>query len=248
MSNFLDDLLDESKANAWIQQGTPEWDQVRLGRFTSSEISRLMEPSTRDMTDDELKARPKSGKGSRTTKVEDYTKLSDGGMTYVKEKVAEIMTGQARVQGYAFPLVYGKDMEPVAAEHFEKVKGVDLQECGFFTYTNHAGGSPDRLVGDNAILEIKCPADSVNMLGHLMLTDHYDVRRDYFQYWAQCQANMLFTGRNLCHFVAFDPRMLEEKHKMAHIELPADVEFHNFIIGRIEVAVKEKLSLLKTLS
>lgn len=248
MSSFLDDLLDETKANTWIQQGTPEWDAARLGRFTSSEMSRLIEPSSRDMTEDELKARPKSGKGSRTTKIEDYERLSDGGMTYVKEKVAEIMTGQARVQGYAFPLVYGKDMEPYAAEHFEKKTGFELQECGFFTYTNHAGGSPDRLVDDHAILEIKCPADSVNMLGYLMLTDHYDVRRDYFQYWVQCQSNMLFTGRKVCYFVAYDPRMIEEKHKMAHITLPADVEFQNFIAGRITIAVREKLSLLKTLS
>lgn len=248
MSSFLDDILDESKANAWIEQGTPEWDQVRLGRFTSSELSRLMEPSKRPMTDDELKARPKSGVGSKTTQIADYGALSDGGMTYVKEKVAEVMTGQARVQGYAFPLVYGTQMEPEAAEHFEKKTGLELQECGFFTYTNHAGGSPDRLVGDSAILEIKCPVDSVNMLGYLMLTDHYDVRRDYFAYWVQCQANMLFTDRKLCHFVAYDPRMIDEKHKMAHIQLPADDEFQNLIISQITLAVKEKLSLLKTLS
>lgn len=246
--SFLDDLLDESKAHTWIQQGTEEWDRVRLGRFTSSEMSRLMEPSRRDMTEDELKARPKSGKGSKTTQIADYGRLSDGGMTYVYEKVAEIMTGQARQQGYAFPLVYGKETEPLAADFFHEKNGVELEECGFFTYTDHAGGSPDRLVGDDAIMEIKCPADSVNMLGYLMLTDHYDVRRDYFQYWVQCQSNMLFTGRKLCHFVAFDPRMIDDRHKMAHIQLPADEEFQNLIIQQIELAVKEKLSLLKTLS
>ena len=248
MSSFLDDILDENKANTWISQGTEEWDRVRLGRFTSSEMSRLMQPSKRDMTEDELKARPKSGKGSKTTQVEDYGMLSPGGMTYVYEKVAEVLTGQARVQGYAFPLVYGKETEPLAADHFQRVTGLELEECGFFTYTDHAGGSPDRLIGDDAIMEIKCPADSVNMLGYLMLTDHYDVRRDYFEYWVQCQANMLFTGRKVCHFVAFDPRMLDDKHKMAHIQLPANDEFQNLIVSQITIAVKEKLSLLKTLS
>lgn len=246
--SFLDNLLDERTANAWVEQGTPEWDEIRLGRFTSSEMSRLMEPSKREMTEAELKARPKSGKGSAVKFVADYGKLSDGGMTYVTEKVAEVLTGQAKVQGYAFPLVYGTTTEPLAAEHFSEKTGLELEKCGFFAYTEHAGGSPDRLVGNDAILEIKCPADSVNMIGYLMLTDHYDVRRNYFSYWVQCQANMLFTNRKLCHFVAFDPRMIDDRHKMAHIELPADAEFQNLIIAQITLAVKEKLSIIQTLT
>lgn len=246
--SFIDDLLDEKTAHNWIDQNTDEWHRVRLGRFTSSEMARLMEPSKREMTDEELKSRPKSGKGSAVKFVADYAKLSDAGMTYVKEKVAEVMTGQARQQGYAFPLVYGKETEPLAAEYFSEKTGLELEECGFFCYTDHAGGSPDRLIGNDAILEIKSPADSVNMLGYLMLTDHYDVRRDYFPYWVQCQANMLFTDRKLCHFVAFDPRMIDDMHKMAHIELPADADFQNLIIAQIALAVREKLSLLQTLS
>lgn len=246
--SFLDDLLDEKTASAWVEQGTPEWDQVRLGRFTSSELSRLMEPAKREMTEAELKARPKTGKGSAVKFISDHSKLSDAGMTYVKEKVAEVMTGHAKVQGYAFPLVYGTTTEPEAADFFSEKTGLELEKCGFFSYTEHAGGSPDRLIGTDALLEIKCPADSVNMLGYLMLTDHYDVRRDYFPYWAQCQANLLFTDRKLAHFCAYDPRMIDPRHRMAHIEIPADVEFHDLIRAQIALAVKEKLSLLKTLN
>lgn len=245
---FLDELIDDKLANKWIAQGTFEWDQVRIGRFTASEIHRLMEPSKREMTPEELKARPKEGKGSSAKLVYDYTKLSEAALTYVNEKVAEVLTGQAKSTGYAFPLVWGTEHEDEAVEHFTKTTGLETEKVGFFTYTSHAGGSPDRLVGNDSILEIKCPSDSVNQVKYLILTDQFDVRRDYFPYWVQCQANMLFTERNLCHFCTYDPRMKNEKHKMTHIQIKADPQFHDLIRKQIELAVKEKLALINLLS
>jgi hypothetical protein len=248
MSNFLDDLLDEKTANKWIEQGTPEWDLVRLGRFTASEMHRLMEPAKREMTAEELKARPKSGPGSSAKLISDYTKLSDAAMTYVNEKVAEVMTGRAKAQGYAFPLIWGIEHEQEAAEYFEQKTGFTLEKVGFFQYSSHAGGSPDRFVNDDAICEIKCPSESVNQIKYLLLTDQWDVRREYFPYWCQCQCNMLFTGRSLCHFITFDPRMIEDKHKMTHIEIKADTEFHDLVIKQIAKATEEKLKLINLLA
>lgn len=245
--SFLDDILDERTANKWIEQGTPEWDAIRLGRFTSSEMHRLMAPSKREMTEAELKARPKKGPGSSAKLVYDYSTLSDTAISYVYEKVAEVLTGQNKSQGYAFPLVWGKDHEDEAAEYFAKKTGFELEKVGFFTYTDHAGGSPDRFVNDDAILEIKCPYDSVNQINYLMLTDQWDLKRMHFDYWVQCQSNMLFTGRDLCHFATFDPRMQEEKHKLAHIEIHPDKEFRDLLTNQIALGVKEKLSILNLL-
>lgn len=246
--NFLDEIIDDKLANKWIEQGTPEWDQVRLGRFTASEIHRLMEPTKREMTEAELKARPKSGKGSSAKLVYDYSTLSAAALTYIKEKVAEVLTGQPNQQGYAFPLVWGKTYEDDACEAFVAKTGLIIEKVGFFKYTDHAGGSPDRFVGDNAILEVKAPYNSTNQIEYLILTDHYDVRRDYFPYWCQCQANMLFTDRSLAHFCTFDPRMKEDKHRLTHIEIPADAEFHDLIAKQIVRATAEKLKLIQLLS
>lgn len=245
--SFLDELLDERTASTWIEQNSPEWDAIRLGRFTSSEMYRLMTAGKREMTEAEKAARPKKGPGSRTEYVQDYTKLSDAAFTYINEKVAEILTGSAKTTGYAFPLVWGTEHEAEAVEFFEKKTGLVTEKCGFFTYTDHAGGSPDRLVGDDAILEAKCPADSVNQIDYLMLIDHYGVKENYFQYWVQCQANMLFTERKLCHFITFDPRMKLDKHKLQHIEIPADTAFQDLIIAQITKAVKEKLEMIARL-
>lgn len=245
--DFLDEIIDDKLANKWIQQGTFEWDQVRVGRFTASEMHRLMEPAKREMTETELKARPKKGKGSTVKLVNDYSSLSDAARTYINEKVAEVLTGQAKSQGYAFPLVWGNEHEEEAAEYFQKKTGLELEKVGFFTYTDHAGGSPDRFVGSDAILEIKCPYESVNQIKYLMLTDQFDVRREYFPYWVQCQANMLFTERNLCHFCTYDPRMKEDKHKLTHIEIKADEEFHELIREKLVQATKEKLHIISLL-
>lgn len=247
MSNFLDDLLDERTSDKWIEQNTEEWNRVRIGRFTASEIHRLMEPAKRDMTPEELKARPKSGKGSSSKLVYDYEKLSDSALTYITEKVAEVLTGQAKQQGYAFPLIWGLDHEDEAVEYFSKSTGLETEKVGFFKYTDHAGGSPDRFVSDDSILEVKCPHDSVNQIKYLMLTDQFDVRREYFNYWVQCQANMLFTERNLCHFCTYDPRMKDEKHKLTHIEIKADAQFQDLIRTKIVQATKEKLHIISLL-
>lgn len=246
--DFLDELIDDKLCNKWIEQGTFEWDQARVGRFTASEIHRLMAPAKREMTPEELKARPKSGLGSAVKYIDDYTKLSDAAMTYVNEKVAEVLTGQPKSQGYAFPLVWGADHEEEAAEYFANKTSLKIEKVGFFTYSTHAGGSPDRLVGDDAILEIKCPSEPTNQINYLMLTDQYDVRRNYFPYWCQCQANMLFTDRKLAHFSTYDPRMLSDKHKMTHIEIKADTQFQDLIIKQIEKATAEKLKLIQLLT
>jgi hypothetical protein len=246
--SFLDSILDEKTANQWIDQNTEEWHKVRLGRFTASEMYRLMIPGKREMTQKELDARPKKGKGSSTTFVDDYGKLADASLTYINEKVAEIFTGQAKTTGYAFPLVWGAEHEAEAVEYFEKQTGLETIVCGFFTYTEHAGGSPDRLIGEKAILEVKCPSDSVNMIDYLMLTDQWDVRRNYFQYWCQCQCNMLFTERELCYFVAFDPRMIKPEHRIKIVELKADPEFHEQVRTQITSGVKEKLATIQRLT
>ena len=222
--SFLDNLIDESKALSFIEQNTPEWYSVRLGRFTSSELWKLMvEPKTN--------ADKEAGK------------LSETALTYIQEKAAEVMTGQARQQGYAFPLVWGIEKEPEAVEHFEKLTGLETNVVGFYPWTDHAGGSPDREIGDDEILEIKCPYDSSKQLDYLMLTDQFDLLRNFREYYWQCQANMLFANKKVCHFVTFDPRMIDDKHKMTHMKIKANQEHHDIIIAKLAKATEEKLKL-----
>jgi hypothetical protein len=202
------------------------------------------------MTPEELKARPKTGKGSKTTQIPDPSQMSKDGMTYITQKVAEVMTGQPKRSAYAYPLVYGKETEPEAVEYFEKKYGYTCEEIGFQTWGDHAGGSPDRIIVEiKEGLEIKCPFQSENQIGYLMLTDHYDLKRMHPDYYWQCVSLMLFTGLKAWNFCTYDPRMIEDKHKLTRIRIEAakvdeDMDLVNTAIAG---AVKEKLSLLDTL-
>lgn len=246
---FLDDLLDPSLASVHADQGSDAWEEIRIGRFTSSEFYRIMECGKRPMTSGELAARPKTGKGSKTTQVPDPSKMSKGGLTYIRQKVWETMTGQAQKSSYAYPLVYGKEMEPEAIEHFEKITGLETYAVGFQPWTDHAGGSPDRLIGEHEGLEIKCPY-SDEQIDYMILTDHHDLKANYAQYYWQCVSLMVFTGRERWHFCTYDPRMKEEKHKMTHLVIEAEkvAEDMELIGVALTGAVEEKLKLIKLLS
>lgn len=226
--NFLDNLLDETKANQFIQQNTAEWHEARLGRFTASEIWKLM-------TEPKQKYLQEAGK------------LSESAMTYVLEKVAETLTGQPKQQGYAFPLVWGMEHEAEAVHEFELKTGLATIETGFYPYTDHAGGSPDREVGEFDILEVKCPYDSAKQIDYLMLTTWADLKAEFKEYYWQCQANLLFTGRKACHFVTYDPRMKDSKHKLSHLVIPANAEDQDLISKKIEKAVESKLQIIAAL-
>jgi len=249
MSDFFDDMMNPDTAQKHIRQGSEQWDMVRVGRFTSSEFHKLMTPGKRDMTPEELAARPKKGVGSATKTIIDTSILSDTARTYIQSKVAEVLTGQPRPQAYAYPLVWGKEQEPYAVEYFEKKTGLQCEEVGFQTYTNHAGGSPDRLIGDTDGLEIKCPYTSDKQIDYLMLTDHHDLKRMHPDYYYQCVTLLLFTGRDRWHFATYDDRFKEDRHKMSHIIIEKEKVKHEFdlIHKMIEVATKEKYELLKTI-
>lgn len=231
------------------EQGSDMWHNIRAGRFTSSEIHRLMKPGSRDMTPEELAARPKAGKGSSTKKTFDYNAIADDTWTYIYEKVAETLTGEPKGEIFSHATAYGDTWEPFAAEYLTQKFGWEYEIVAFVPYTDHAGGSPDRkILNEPKGVEIKCPFNPKNQVDYLMFTDQWDLKRMKPEYYWQCQANLLFTGWELMHFCSFDPRMKENKHKLVHIEVKPNEEDQNALIKKLEIAIKEKLALLKLLS
>lgn len=223
---FFDDLIDPDKAKQHIKQGTDEWDKMRIGRFTSSEMYRLITP-------------PKSK--------EDKEKLSETALTYINEKVAESITGMAKQNSYASPLVYGKETEAQAIEAFCNKTGFVWDEIGFVGFGDHAGGSPDGIINETDILEVKCPYAIDTQVDYLQLTDQWDLMRLKPAYYWQCMSNLLFTGKSKAHFVSFDPRY-PEKHQIVHLEVKPITSDFDKITDRIAKAVEEKLKLLTIIS
>jgi hypothetical protein len=246
-SDFFNDLLDKNTAARHIVQGSDEWDKIRCGRFTASEIHLLMDSGKRDMTPEELKARPKSGPGSSAKLTVDHSKFSESGYTYINLKVAETLTGRIQDSSYAFPLVYGKETELEAVQYFENTKGLETFEVGFQPFGDHAGGSPDRFVEGDAGLEVKCPFTSEKQIEYLMLTDVFDLKRNFPQIYWQVMSNMLFTDKKKWHLITYDPRFTMEKLKMTHMVILPNQEDFDLICVKLERAIKEKLEMIQRL-
>ena len=242
MDQFEQELAEAS------EQGSQMWIDVRAGRFTSSEMWKLMESGSRLMTPDELKLRPKSGKGSAAKYIEDPSCLSKTTETYIRTKVAETLTGHAAEAINTAPTRWGDDFEPIAAEYFTEKTGLTFEILSFVPFGDHAGGSPDRkITGRNEILEIKCPYNSANQIDYLMLTDQWDLKALYPEHYWQCMSNLLFTDTKVCHFVTYDHRMKEDKDKMFYLPIKIVSEDVDRIILKLESAIKEKLRVLEIL-
>lgn len=126
--------------------------------------------------------------------------ISAGGAgldTLVFEKVAELLTGKMKPPYTSIDIERGNEMELVARNSYE-LDSVDLvKQVGFVELDEFVGCSPDGLVGDKGLVEIKCKNDA-NFAKYL-----YDRKVDPAHMW-QMQMQMLVTERQWCDYVVFN--------------------------------------------
>lgn len=161
-----------------IIQGSPEWHQARLGRVTASRVADVM-------------ARTKSG----------YSASRAG---YMAELIAERLTQTAASSFTTAAMQWGTEHEPEARAAYEFMAGCEVVEVGFVEHPTVAmtGASPDGLVGEDGLVEIKCP----NTATHL---DTLLSQTIPGKYQTQMLWQMACTGRQWCDFASYDPRMPE---------------------------------------
>jgi len=161
-----------------IIQGSDEWKALRLGKFTASRVGDAV-------------ARTKSGYGASRA-------------NYQAQLIAERLTGVA-VDGFTnAAMLHGTETEPEARAAYCFYSGWDVQEVAFVPHPTiaDAGCSPDGLVGDDGLIEIKCP----NTATHL---DTLLGQSTPGRYIDQIQFQLSCTGRAWCDFISYDPRLPE---------------------------------------
>ena len=171
-----------------MEQGSQEWIQARLGKFTGSGISDLL-------------VQPKKGEAISQTR-----------HTYLLKKIGEIDTGMPSEEVFGKALDWGKEHEPLARKWYERYSGLPVEPCDFVPYcgVEYFGASPDGKVRDNhkiGAVEIKCPYVTSNHLEHCLI-DSRDYFKKYFKdYYWQTVSEMMVLGADFTDFVSFDPRM-----------------------------------------
>lgn len=232
-------------------QSTDMWDKARLGKFTASEIHRLMTDGTREMTAKELELMKLANPKSKAKNIADVNLLSAGAQTYCLEKVAEHITGVSADQFSTIAMSHGTENEPIAREKFEKIMGLKVKQVGFVVYNDYAGGSPD---GEfyttdevkDGIIEIKCPYNSAIHIQHLLIKDQADFKENHKDHYWQMQSNMLFTGTQKGWFISFDPRAKD--HALFMMLIKADPSDQQLIKTKLKVANDYKNEILKKIN
>lgn len=119
---------------------------------------------------------------------------------------------------------YGKIHETFAVKEFEDMYGLKVTKCGLFVDPVHfyLGASPDGIIDDESIMEVKCPASIQSMspeegiiAGKINFATiengELKLKRNH-NYYYQVQGQMVITRRTFCYFVIWSQKgMLVEK-------------------------------------
>lgn len=210
----------------FAEQGSEAWLKQRLGRFTASEVFRLMGDVKRDMTEEELKAYKLANPKSTAKTIVDPHLLSTGAMTYVMEVASERETGKpAKIVKETDAMRRGKELEPVAKALYAAVYEVEITDVGFIEIGKHAGASPDGLIGEVGGIEIKCPESPAIHMQYRTLENYIDLKENHPNHFWQCMCGLLsLPERKFWKFVSYHPDYKPAK-QLKIINVPAVQEW-----------------------
>jgi len=188
-----------------IEQSTNEWHQLRLGKITASRIADVMTTI-------------KTGEAA-------------GRINYRAQLVAERLTGSPTESFSNAAMAWGTEHEPMAREVYECKTGYIVEQVAFVDHPTipMTGASPDGLIDDDGLVEIKCP----NTATHI---DTLLAGKAPAKYIPQMQWQLCVTGRQWCDFVSFDPRLPEDLQLAIY-----RVERDEGLIAEYEYKVREFL-------
>lgn len=164
-----------------VEQGSPEWFALRAGKVTASRIVDVM-------------AKGKGGAEAASR------------ANYKLELVTEILSGLPCDDTYTnAAMKWGTENEPFARAEYELMTGSMVDEVGFFCHPTieRAGASPDGVIGQCGLLEIKCP----NTKTHIATLLEDEVPSKYANNQIQWQMACAGPDFRFCDFVSFDPRL-----------------------------------------
>lgn len=178
-----------------FEQGTDEWQSIRLGKFTGSDFHTLL------------------GK-------------SKAAQDIIYKKTSERLTG-SKSDSDSFSNIHtkrGHDLENDARLSYEFTTDNQVMEVGFIELNEFVGCSPDGLVGNDGMVEIKCK-DNHNHLKSV-IKNHIEPT-----HLTQMQFNMFVSDRKWCDYIMYNPNFSDPLHV---IRVERDEEYINKIKNRLD--------------
>lgn len=198
-----------------VEQNSPEWFAARAGLPTASEFKKLV-----------------SGTGKVSTQIGDYARTLAGEL-YAGKPLDRWEGNQWTEQGH--------ERESMAAGEYALIHDVELSEVGLCLHdSGDFGCSPDRLVGDSGILEIKSLSAPKHIAALQYIDKHGDIPPDYR---SQVQGEMLVTDRKWCDLMFYHPDLPSEVYRVE-----PDTEFRDLLTEQIKAVIAERDAIHKFLN
>lgn len=189
-----------------VEQNSDEWFALRRGKFTASTFKDLF-----------------MGKETQGYKDAIY-------------KVAfERLTNTSPESFTNEYMQRGTELEPEARAWYEFEKNVEVIKAGFFEYNDWIGASPDGLIGEDGLLEIKCPKYSTMM--------DYLIKKELPKtYYYQVHGQLLVTDRQWCDFLAYHPSLPKFV-----LRVERDKKIDDEILDKLFEAIKKAETIINKL-
>lgn len=137
-----------------------------------------------------------------------------GDITYMSELISQRLTNRAKEHYIGDSMEHGIETESQAVANYEFIENVDVRQVAFIKMDDYIGCSPDGLVGDDGLIEIKCPDTHT----HIKWTLSGVVPKDHIH---QVLGSLWVTGRKWADFISFDPR-LDTPHDFFKVRVYSD--------------------------
>jgi putative phage-type endonuclease len=186
------------------EQRSDEWFKARLGKVTASRIGDIL-------------ATIRNGNWAASRK------------NYAAQLVTERLSPENLPEPFDNEYMqWGREQEEPAVAAFTARTGVEVVPTGFVDHPDipNAGASPDGLIGDDCVVEVKCPTTATHI--ETLLAGEIPEKHKYQMLW-----QIACTKRKKCQFISFDPRMPEDMQLFMQVYTPTKEE-----VAEIEQKVK----------
>ena len=205
-------------------QHSLDWYRARLGRFTGSQVGRLM----------------KSGRGKDDI-------FSKDALAYINEVVAERMLNPSvvmmdelfeeyllQVTASSKALAWGNDQELNARGLYASITKRKVTSCGAIQFCDYFADSPDGLcIEDNGAIEIKCPQNKTHTDYLVSVHDAESLKAIKPDYYWQCMAHMTVSGADWCDWMSYCPFSKKPLHV---VRIERDSSAIATLLDRLELA------------
>lgn len=202
-----------------IEQNSDEWDELKLGKLSASDASVL------------------------TVKGKNEIQFGTGLLTLLNQRISEVHTGLPSKNFTGnFVTERGHDLEPFAVKEYEETTYNKTKRVGFIQWSDCIGCSPDRLIGTDGGLEVKCP-DQTEYTRNLLdfIRGDFKIPKKHL---CQIQFCLFVSGRTWWDYFVFNP-MFNIKSILIRVERDEEmIELFRLKSTLFEMKLTEGVRLL----